>query len=137
MKKIFYIILSLIVIGGACNNKSAVENETQTDDISKITDDYAVETDARLTDINFSETGNITNWDSENEVYTDLWVLTYEQPGAPALFVSLILGDESICVVNNEEYDCRVILDKEFNGKRLHVQGLRDGDSVSVKRITF
>jgi len=96
-----------------------------------------VEVDDRLKDVNFSETGNITDWDEVVESYVDDWTLTYEKPGEPAIAVDLILDDDSVCVVANEEYVCGEILDKEFNGKRLHVQGVQDGDIVSVKRITF
>jgi uncharacterized protein YpmB len=34
-------------------------------------------------EINFSETGNIVNWDSASGTHTSAWHLVYEKPGAP------------------------------------------------------
>jgi len=86
-----------------------------------------IKTSSQPPEINFSETGNIINWDSASGTHTDTWKLVYEKPGAPALEVDLIFEDESLSAE----------LDDEDNGRRAHVQGIREGGCVTVKKITF
>jgi len=78
-------------------------------------------------EINFSETGNIVNWDSASGTHTATWQLVYEKPGAPALKVNLIFEDKSLCAE----------LDDEDNGRRAHVEGIRQGEDVTVKKLTL
>jgi hypothetical protein len=136
MKKLLFIAMILNLAAG-CSNPSSKFNVPNSNEEMVTSSSFAVEVDERLKDVNFSETGNITDWDEMTESYVDDWVLTYELLGAPAAAVDLSFDDDSVCVVGNEEYDCTKILNKEFNGKRLHVQGVQDGDTVIVKRITF
>ncbi len=136
MSKLIYIVFLLVFIGSGCSKSIDIANQNL--DIENATSsEYVIDFDDRLANVNFSETGNITDWDVATETYVDDWKLTYEYPGSAANVVNLILDDESVCVVANEEYTCVEILTKEFNGKRLYVQGVSDGDNVSVKRITF
>jgi HSP20 family molecular chaperone IbpA len=143
MKKLLCIAVAIVLIGAGCSNRSLEFDRAQLDHVRSSDEPMVtssgelVEVDERLKNVNFSETGNITDWDEVTETYVDDWTLTYELPGVPAGSVDLVFDDDSVCVVANEEYDCREILDKEFNGKRLHVQGVEDDTKVSVKRITF
>ncbi|MDF1497112.1 MAG: hypothetical protein P1P90_03550 [Patescibacteria group bacterium] len=135
MKKLSFLLIAIFLFGFGCNKIKSQETESVGSDKGK--SDYVMVVDEKLSNVNFSEMGNITNWDVSTGKYVDDWALTYEKPGSPAVRVDLILDDKSVCVVANEEYDCREVLTNEFNGKRLYVQGVRDGDVVTVKRITF
>ncbi len=93
--------------------------------------------DSSLEDVNFSKSGNIKNWDEASESFTDNWTFVYEAPGEPAKSAEMVLDSESFCIVGEEKFDCRDLLNKDFNGERVHLQGVLDGDMVYVKRITF
>jgi hypothetical protein len=77
-------------------------------------------------EINFTETGNILNWDSQTESYTEDWTLLYEKPGNPAISVKLVFDENSLC--DGEVCDTS----KLNNGDRAKVEGNRSGDEVTV-----
>lgn len=85
-------------------------------------------------EINFTETGNILNWDSQTESYTEDWTLLYEKPGNPAISVKLVFNEASLCDLGEGEKVC----DKsEFNnGDRAKVEGNRNNGEVTVINLT-
>lgn len=81
-------------------------------------------------EVNFSEEGNILNWDSQTESYTQDWTLLYEKPTNPALSVKLIFNESSMCDLGQGEGIC----DKSLlnNGDRAKVDGFNSNRQVIV-----
>jgi len=81
-------------------------------------------------EVNFSEEGNILNWDSQTESYTQDWTLLYEKPTNPALSVMLIFNESSVCDLGQGEGIC----DKSLlnNGDRAKVDGFNSNRQVTV-----
>ncbi len=78
-------------------------------------------------EINFSKTGNIVEQQGE-------WNLVYEEPGRPALRVSLVFTEDSKCLRDNqEEQTCFPIYWE--NGDRTEIRGTRDSDQVEVESL--
>lgn len=84
-------------------------------------------------EVNFSETGNILNWDSQTESYTDEWTLLYEKPGNPAIPVKLKFDKNSLCNLGEEEEPCDK--SKLNNGDRAKVEGNKIDDTVTVIKL--
>lgn len=84
-------------------------------------------------EVNFSEAGNILNWDPETESYTEDWTLLYEKPGAPALSVKLVFNENSVCVLGKGEWPCDQA--DLSNGDRVELQGNRVGGEVTIIRL--
>lgn len=84
-------------------------------------------------EINFTETGNILNWDSQTESYTENWTLLYEKPGNPAISVKLVFDKNSICELGEGEKVC----DKSElnNGDRAKVEGNKSNNEVVVIKL--
>jgi hypothetical protein len=79
---------------------------------------------------NFTETGNILNWDSRTESYTEDWTLLYEKPGNPAISVKLVFNEASLCDLGEGAKVCNK---SEFNnGDRAKVEGNRNNGEVIV-----
>jgi hypothetical protein len=80
--------------------------------------------------INFSQSGNVLNWDSRTESYTEDWTLLYEEPGNPALSVKLVFDENSRCDVGEGEevYD----RSKLNNGDRAKIEGNKSDGEVTV-----
>jgi hypothetical protein len=84
-------------------------------------------------EVNFTETGNILNWDSQTESYTEDWTLLYEKPGNPAISVKLLFNEASLCNLGEGEKVC----DKSelSNGDRAKVEGSRSNNKVVVIKL--
>ncbi|GAF87693.1 unnamed protein product, partial [marine sediment metagenome] len=80
------------------------------------------------TDINtdFSETGNIVNWNVIQEQYTDIWNLVYSKPGAPALEKEIIFPTTN-CIYKEgaETKSCQAAFGENLiiNGDRVKIKG--------------
>lgn len=135
MYKLLIIVLFLGLAAAGCNPGQQQNNLPNNND-QPVHED-TVQPDSSLEDVNFSKTGNIKNWDEKTETFTDNWTFVYEAPGEPAKSANMALDQESICRVGEENFDCRELLNKDFNGERVHLQGALDGDIVKVKLITF
>jgi hypothetical protein len=61
------------------------------------------------------------------------WRLIYEEPGAPALTVDLLIGANSHCERNGEAGSCENIL--RIAGNRIKVEGNRSGTVLTVNKI--
>lgn len=81
-------------------------------------------------EINFTETGNLLNWDSQTESYIDDWTLLYEKPGNPAISVKLVFNDGSLCDFGEGIKVCDK--SKLNNGDRAMVEGSRNNGEVTV-----
>lgn len=81
-------------------------------------------------EINFSETGNLLNWDSQTETYTENWTLLYEKPGNPAISVDLVFNEASFCDLGEEKKLCDK--SKLNNGDRAQVEGNKNNKEVMV-----
>jgi len=84
-------------------------------------------------EVNFSEAGNILNWDSRTESYTDEWTLLYEKPGAPALSVELNFNEDSVCDLGTGDEPCDQ--GQLNNGDRANIEGHRTDGEVAVIRL--
>lgn len=84
-------------------------------------------------EVNFSESGNILNWDAQTESFTDEWTFLYEKPGDPALSVNLVFDGNSVCAVDKGEGPCDQT--KLNNGDRVELWGNKVGDQVTVVRL--
>lgn len=84
-------------------------------------------------EINFSEVGNILNWDVQTESYTDDWTLLYEKPGNPAISVKLNFNENSVCDIGEGDELCDK--NKFSNGDRAKVEGNRTNDTVTVIKL--
>jgi len=84
-------------------------------------------------EVNFSETGNTLNWDSQTESYTDEWTLLYEKPGNPAIAVKLKFDENSICNTGAGDEACDK--NKLNNGDMAQVKGNKTGDTVTVIKL--
>lgn len=84
-------------------------------------------------EVNFSQAGNILNWDSQTESYTDEWTFLYEKPGNPAISLKLVFSQSSLCNIGEGEKVC----DKGElnNGDRVELEGSRVGDKVTVIKL--
>jgi hypothetical protein len=85
-------------------------------------------------EINFTKTGNLVDKSTELE---ENWVLIYEEPGKPALSVSLDFTQNSICAAGNETGLC---WDTELvGGERITIGGIKaeNSDMVTVVRLTI
>lgn len=83
---------------------------------------------------NFSETGGLTDWDSNAEKQTGNWVLLYDKPGRLALTVKLALNDKSVCDFDNGEEKCD--FSKFELGMFAKVEGYEKDGVVTVTKIT-
>jgi len=84
-------------------------------------------------EINFTKTGNLADRSTDLE---ENWVLIYEEPGKPALSVSLDFTEDSTCVTGNETVLC---WDTELvNGERATIEGQKaeNSDMVAVVKLT-
>lgn len=81
-------------------------------------------------EVNFTETGNILNWDSQTESYIEDWTLLYEKSGNPAISVKLVFDENSFC--GEEVCDTS----KLNNGDRAKVEGNRSGGEVIIVKLT-
>lgn len=84
-------------------------------------------------EINFSEVGNILNWDVQTESYTDDWTLLYEKPGNPAISVNLNFNENSLCDIGEGDELCDK--NKFSNGDRAKVEGNRVNNKVTVIKL--
>lgn len=85
-------------------------------------------------EINFTETGELLNWDSRTESYLDEWTLLYAKPGNPAISVRLIFNEESLCDFGEGMKVCDK--SKFNNGDRVMVKGSRKNDEITVINLT-
>lgn len=131
----FGIVAVLLVIGVGCLPKEGSREAgvpTEETREAKPTPKLTPEPTQALT-INFSQAGNILNWDSQTETYADEWTLLHEKPGNPALSVNLIFNENSICDVGQGEKVCNK--GELNNGDRVELEGNRVGDTVTVIRL--
>lgn len=135
MKRLILIVI-LGTFAAGCSQPADIASSTPLPN-ETASSSYDVVVEDSLSDIDFSETGNISCWNEVTEECGDSWKLIYDQLGQPAATVELVIDEESVCVIGNDEYDCREVLNKDFNGDRLHLQGMKDDNIVYVKRITF
>jgi len=122
MKKVFFIIVTVIILAvlgvllyAAFDKEEEILPE-QTEDEESM-------------DINFSETGNLTEG-----TYQD-WRLVYEEPGAPALFVELIFTEQSMCNIGEGEQKCTEIKEKLEIGQRVSVLGEKQQNMLKVHTL--
>ncbi|MFH1566122.1 MAG: hypothetical protein ABIB98_02920 [bacterium] len=85
-------------------------------------------------EINFTETGEIINWDSRTESYTENWTLLYAKPGNPAISVKLIFNETSLCDLGEGGKVCDE--SKFNNGDRARVEGNKNNGEVTVITLT-
>jgi hypothetical protein len=85
-------------------------------------------------EINFTETGNILNWNAQTESYMEEWTLLYEKPGNPAISVKLVFNDDSLCDLGEGESVCDKA--KLSNGDRAKVEGNMKNGEVTVVNLT-
>lgn len=75
-------------------------------------------------ELNFSEIGNIVEREG-------LWTLVYEKPGSPALTVSLVFDDLSMCTDERADGSC---LPAYWEiGDRVEIKGVKDEDILLVR----
>jgi len=89
-----------------------------------------------LRGVNFRETGYVKDGDPNN--FGGGLVLVYEKPGAPALSVELILNEKSYCTFGEQGILCMalsVTIETALEGRRVLVEGVRDGDQVFVRNL--
>ena len=137
---IVIVVLTIVVIGaGGVIYQSFNKEQTFLPVIPLITEkpekaeqtpEPTLKSEAPL-EVNFSEEGNILNWDSQTESYTENWTLLYEKPSNPALSVKLIFNENSICDLGEGEEG---ICDKSLlnNGDRAKVDGLYNNREIIV-----
>ncbi len=77
-------------------------------------------------ELNFSEIGNIVNRDGS-------WVLVYEEPGSPALTLSLAFDGLSMCTDEREDNSCLPAYWE--NGDRVEVNGVKEGELLLVRNF--
>ncbi len=98
---------------------------------------YIVLKDGKLVEIqkpfevNFTATGNIVNKGSAS---MPQWTLVYERPGAPALTVTLVFNDKSVCDTNSINATCAPFY--VANGTRAAVEGQNIGGTVTVSTLS-
>ena len=89
-----------------------------------------------LRGINFRETGYVKDNDPNN--FGGGLVLVYEKPGAPALVVDLVLNEKSYCTFGEQSILCMalsVTIETALEGRRVLVEGAREGDQVFVRNL--
>lgn len=107
--------------------KARAEFEVSSDEQVEITSFQVIEPEENVQEeINFSETGNIV----ESE---ETWDLVYEEPGKPALRVTLIFDDDSKCLDESEDQSCSSPYWE--NGNRAEIAGIKTGDQVLVRSL--
>jgi hypothetical protein len=84
-----------------------------------------------IQEFDFEKTGNITKDNPGME--TGIWNLIWEEPGAPALSVSLVFNENSICVKDDIEKPC--VPDKFTQGARTKIIGKNKEGVVSVNKM--
>jgi hypothetical protein len=78
-----------------------------------------------LTPINFSRNGNLLDREG--------WILLYEEPGNPAIDVTLKFTQNSRCDFGRGELPCET---SDFrNGSRVEIEGNQSGKEVSVLKM--
>jgi len=83
--------------------------------------------------VNFSETGNIINWDSSTESFVEDWVFIYDKPGTLVLNVKLVFNQNSVCDMGKGKELCD---QSQFNnGDTVSVEGLQDEGGVTVMKL--
>lgn len=107
--------------------KARAEFEVSSDEQVEITSFQVIEPEENSQEeINFSEIGNIV----ESE---EAWDLVYEEPGKPALRVTLSFDDNSKCLDESEDQSCSSVYWK--NGDRTEIIGIKTGDQVLVRSL--
>ena len=132
---IIAVIILVIAIGGAAyvgQKKFAQIPNTPSIEKLKSTPESTLDPKTTL-EINFSEAGNILNWDSQTESYTDEWTLLYEKPSNPAIAVKLKFDENSICNTGAGDELCDK--NKLNNGDMAQVKGNRIDDTVIVIKL--
>ena len=133
---IVIVVLTIVVIGAggviyqSFNKESTLLSTSKKPEKAEQTPEPTLKSEAPL-EVNFSEEGNILNWDSQTESYTENWTLLYEKPSNPALSVKLIFNENSMCDLGEGEEG---ICDKSLlnNGDRAKVDGFRSNSQVIV-----
>lgn len=87
---------------------------------------------AKKADINFEKTGNLVK--NNPGLKTDVWYLTYEEPGKPALNTELSFDLNSACLYGTDrELPCASL---DFDqGERVKVTGTEKDGVVTVKTL--
>ncbi len=83
--------------------------------------------------VNFTQSGNILDWDVATESHTGNWQLLYEKSGNPALSVNLVFDQSSQCDLAWGYQVCQP--SNLINGEMAKVEGNRVGDKVTVIRL--
>jgi len=122
---VVFFILATLLVGGGLTFKARWSRTHKCPSIDNRLSSPSESEPTTPSEVNFSETGNIINWDSKTEAHTEKWHLLYEKPGAPAIKVNLIFDGES-------SYEK---LSDEDNGRRAHVEGIKKGDDVKVVKL--
>ncbi len=74
----------------------------------------------------FTETGNLVFDDNK-------WFLLYEEPGAPALNLELIVTEKTTCDLGTDFTGCD--LNRVKSGARVKVTGVREGNKLRVTKL--
>ena len=82
-------------------------------------------------EVNFTETGTVVN---KGSVSVPKWTLVYEQPGAPALTVTLAFNDKSVCNVTATKTSC--VQFSVANGTKATVAGQNIDGVVTVSTLS-
>jgi hypothetical protein len=83
----------------------------------------------------FSQTGNITNFDAASGRPVNFWTLLYEKPGAPALNTKLVFTSSSRCDLGDGSQSCEE--SSLVNGLRVSVSGITDQNQVIVSILSL
>jgi hypothetical protein len=87
---------------------------------------------------NFTETGEIINWDGRSESYTNNWHLNYSKPGYNVIAVDLQFNSDSLCNFGFGYESCLERMPQnENNGQRFKVEGYKNENKVTVKKLTI
>jgi len=124
-------ILAMIVIGGGYGVYQAFKPKSTSLPVIPSGQPTAA---PKILKVNFTETGNILNWDSQTESYLEDWILLYEKPGNPAISVNLVFNEASFCDLS----EGRKVCDKSKlnNGDRAKIEGNKNNGEVTVINLT-
>ena len=87
-------------------------------------------TSSQNLEINFTETGYISNWNSQTESSTKNWALLYEKPGNPVISIELVFNEASLCDLGKGEKVCDK--SKFTNDDRTKIEGNKNEGKVTV-----
>lgn len=133
MKKIIFLLAGILVIVGIFVYKLIfslpIKNLNLSKAVPEATPTVTLAPISQIPSINFSQTGNLVNFDSATQKETAYWSLLYEQPGSSGLKVKLVFDEGSFC----NDKPCNEV--ELSNGERVKVEGIIAGEIVKVVNL--